>query len=352
MPVLVDLLIGLPENSFQEVVERHVEQLKSRTNDQQQLDQVKLVTDGLQPLYILFNDTFEKLRTAVNKSKDLQISETFLSRTVENVSIYKNTVGKILSMDVGKMALDQTIRTFRSELERVKADYLNQGKNKGVIDYTLQAIDHIKLKLSSHEIDSSNLNVVEEMIQFAELNSPKLQSAIEIADSMLEARESNLGQDIQFKIDDFNTRAQKHNEKGIWLWLFLSILLGGIAIWILKDITNNISDSVSFGKSLLNLSLISIIIYFSFFCIKQFNIHRHLYQSYIFKSISLHLMQSLRGEMDEIEKKVTLIQALETIFSPPDTGLSNSTKTKKINYEQSIQKLLEQVIAKDVNNPF
>lgn len=346
----IEELIGLfPEQSFREVFESRITELKSRAgSDEAKQNQIKDIENSYKQLCDLFDGTIEKLRDIIKKYSDHEIDD-FLADEIEKViREYATQVQKMVEVDIGTPEINQASQAFNQSVANIFSTYVRNNEKssafKTFVFYAMQSIQLLPI-LSGKKAEEYNeaLSTIQKVIK----KKKSFESAIEVAESLMEKREPLIEQDVEKKIDQLSDKAKLHNERKIWLWFASGCGLGVLAVIALWKIILAFSEEATFGEAMLRLGLVSVILYFAFYCIKQFSIHRHLFQLYSFKAISLRVMLDLRGEMDDLEKKLVLAKGLEAIFNEPATGLAQQQTDHAGDYWQSVQRILERLVTKN-----
>ncbi len=359
MKPLKEVIDHFPEASFKEVLLSKFADLSKRAATDDQKKTILELKEVYSPLINTFDTTFEYLREVIKQDPKLNVADIEAEELERVIDEYKLILTKVENLDIGTPDFENAKNQLRNTVSDIANAYRpNQEKSINLKRFIIGITSSIKLKPL---FNSNNAAELESALNIAEKLKKQIgtiESGYQAAESLLNKREKLMTRDLEKKIDELGTKAALHGEKKIWLWFICGCGLGIIAICAFFLFIHGFSifgkeikaaSDITVGTALLRLGLVSVILYFAFFCLKQFNIHRHLFQIYSFKKISLKIMNDLRGESDEIEKKLILAKGLEAIFNEPSTGLVNQPADHSGDYWQSVQRILEKIVTKDGN---
>lgn len=358
MQKLNDIIGQFPSQSFRQVYESKLEDLRKRAVTDEHKKSIVEMSEVYKAICDFFDSTVEYLRETIKSYMEYEIEDLEAEELAKILQEHLQQINRIQVVDIGTPEFNTARQEFNSVLSSIQNTYLQKDKSSSFRRFILSLIQSIKVKplLSGSQVGQLN-----EAFQTAKkLNSKinTINSAYEASESLLAKREVLIEGDIEKKINDLSDKAGLHSNKSIWLWFWSGCVLGFFALlillvqihgftkfgWMIESVT-----SISFGAAVLRFGLVSIIFYFALYCIKQFSIHRHLHQLYSFKAISLRVMLDLRGEMDELEKKLVLAKGLEAIFSEPSTGILQQSTDHSGDYWQTVQRILERLVTKNAD---
>jgi len=224
------------------------------------------------------------------------------------------------------------------------------------VSFWKTVLDEFILEVNSilNSIDSSNLEgdkkQIGEAIKMAEKlvkNSSKYEDAIITAENWIQAEWKALSSSLQDKAEIFNTKAEEHKfitSKIVWLikwwnwiWLAWSILSWISAIILVIYFILETWVEISVWASLLRISVLIVISYFTFFSLSQFSNNKKLYEIYKFKAIALKTMDELIKGYSEDKGKI-LDKAMSIVFNEPTLKEEWNTQQKLLDYSMEIIK--------------
>jgi len=361
MKQLEEVLEWFPQESFSDVFKSRISDLMKRTSTEEQKHAINEMVEVYNQICDFFDNTIEYLKETIKDHIEYEIDDLEAEEIEKVLNEYNQNIAKLTSVDIGTPDFETAKNQLNNQVSSIANTYRkNDEKQSSLKRFILAEIQSIKIKPI---LNNANSDVLEKALDVAK----KLNSKINIIDSAQQAAESLLGkrehlikEDVQKRVSDLNEKANSHNNRQIWAWFIAGCVLGLLAVAILFALIHGFtiggmeviksSSDLTLGPSTLRLALVSVVLYFAFYCMKQFSIHRHLYELYSFKETALQVMINLRGESDELEKKLILAKGLEAIFSEPSTGLVASNSDHSGDYWQTVQRILERIVTKNVDS--
>ncbi len=231
----------------------------------------------------------------------------------------------------------------------LNASWRNIPLEKVALDEFILEVNYIINDISSNSYIEYK-DKIKEAIEIAEKllkNGSKYESAIITAENWIQAEWKALSTSLQDKAEIFDTKAEEHNFKTLKLWKFI---YGGNWAWLASSITswilaislvylfiNQDWTGISVWASLLRISILVIIWYFTFFCLSQFSNNKKLYEIYKFKAIALKTMDELIKSYSEDKDKI-LDKSISIVFSEPALKDDTGTQQKLLDHLMEIMK--------------
>lgn len=231
----------------------------------------------------------------------------------------------------------QNITERKNWIDSVIKNELNFWNSlKPIIDY----IEFISPKEESNKNISSQIESLSEKITKAatlgeELikNSEKYIEAGKIADNWIEKQGQAIVKTLQNKSAIFDQKANnEHSSKKALGWLFGAVISAGVSVSVLMlFIFGKSGNELTVGSSLLRISILVVVSYFTVFCIQQFSNHRKLYEAYKFKAISLSTMEELVNSYSgQKDREMILDKAMSIIFNEPSLKEDDKYKQRML----------------------
>ena len=191
---------------------------------------------------------------------------------------------------------------------------------KTIFDEYIKEVRDLLKELSTFNFKQEGKNV-ENAVGIAKKltdNKDKYEKAIQTAERWIQAEGNALSSSLKNKAEIFEIKATEHNHKKTWWWFVGGIIGGIIAIFFMFYFIDKTDINISMGASLLRMSILIIISYFSFYCMQQFSNQRKFYEIYKFKAIALTTMEELlKSYTERLDREKILNKAISIIFNEP-----------------------------------
>jgi len=318
-----DLLNQYPEKDFQKVFSEKEKALDAIGTAE---DQVAIKKQQYHKLFEYDKFVFS-LKEEVLKYNQEDVDDYISSRISFHFSQINSFISWLNNLDFSSPNDVNTIfRNFDAQAQTynnsitINASGTNIAFGKTVIDEYIKEVKDLLRELSTFDFEQEKKNI-ENAIELAKklINSEKkYEKAAQTAESWIQAEGNALSSYLKNKGEIFETKATEHNRERIWWWFVGGIIGGIIAIFFVFYFISKTDINISIGASLLRISTLVVISYFSFYCMQQFSNQKKFYEIYKFKAIALTTMEELlKSYTERTDREKILNKAINIIFNEP-----------------------------------
>ena len=293
-----DLINQYPEKKFQEIFSEKERALGTLGTSKDQITTKKE----------LYNKLFEYDKFVFSLKKDIlkynqkDIDTYISSRTAFHFSQINNFITLLNDLnfsdpsDINKIfeKFDAQIIGYINPI-KINANGIDMYSGKTLIDEHIKEVKDLSKEFVILDFERERKGI-ENAVQIAKKltdNEEKYEKAAQTAESWIRAEGNALSSSLKNKADIFEIKTKEHNHGKTWWWFVGGVIGGIIAILFIFYFISKTDINISIGASLLRVSTLIVISYFSFYCMQQFSNQRKFYEIYKFKAIALTTMEEL-----------------------------------------------------------